>query len=187
MNSIRKRPVIIGAAVGAAGLAALLVTLSLSNGTNPAVATTTTSSPATVRAWHNLAQCFRSHGYTIADPTVNADGTSSWTASSAAPPPRELRNAERAVGERTCAAAYRALPPQVLHRAPTPDELHRLVLFARCLRGQGLADWPDPNSRGAFPLTARLLALGKRGLDKEMHVCGHLNPGGGITIAEGSG
>jgi hypothetical protein len=133
------------------------------------------------QGWHNLAQCFRSHGYAIADPTVNADGTSSWS-SSTGPPPREVRDAEKAVGEQTCAAEFRALPPQAVSPPPTQAELHGLVLFAGCMRAHGIADWPDPNSRGAFPLNARLLALGKRGTINEMLACKQHLPGNGISI-----
>jgi hypothetical protein len=208
MNRILKRPVIVGAVIGAAGLVAVLLALSLSGGSDPTAGattsgTTTSSSPAaagatsgrkgggsrsTVRAaqaWHNLAQCFRSHGFSIADPTVNADGTSSW--SSSVGPSREVRKAEQAVGKDTCEAAYRAFPSQVLHPPPTQAELHGLVLFARCMREHGIADWPDPNSRGAFPLNARLRALGKRGNANEMRACERHLPEDGVAIAIADG
>jgi hypothetical protein len=191
--------VIVGAAIGAAGLAALIVALSLSGGSTSTAGATTTStttpagtkrggSHATVsaaQAWHNLAQCFRSHGFSIADPTVNADGTSSWSSSTG--PSREVRKAEQAVGKDTCEAEYRAFPSQVLHPPPTQAELHRLVLFARCMREQGIADWPDPNSRGAFPLNARLRALGKVGTKNGVSACDRHLPADGIAIAEGPG
>jgi hypothetical protein len=204
MNSILKRPAIVGALIGAAGLVAVILALSLSGGSDPTVSATTagattTSSPvnaatsggngngsrATVRAtqaWHNLAQCFRSHGYAIADPTVNANGTSSWSAS-AGPPPSEVRDAEKAVGKDTCDAEWHALPSQVVSPPPTQAELHGLVLFAGCMREKGLSDWPDPNSEGAFPLNARLLALGKRGIITQLLACSHFNLGNGIAIA----
>jgi hypothetical protein len=190
MSSLRKRPVILGVLVGGAGLAAVLLAITLSGGSAPAASATTTSghghrnrsTVSAAQAWHNLAQCFRSHGYSIADPTVNADGTSSWSASTG-PPPREVRDALRAVGEETCQAQFNALPPQALNPPPTPAELHALVLFARCMRAKGIADWPDPNSHGAFPLNARLLALGKRGILTQLRACGHILPGSGISIA----
>jgi hypothetical protein len=86
------------------------------------------------------------------------------------------------VGEQTCAAEFRALPPQAVSPPPTQAELHGLVLFAGCMRAHGIADWPDPNSRGAFPLNARLLALGKRGTINEMLACKQYLPGSGISI-----
>jgi hypothetical protein len=204
MNSILKRPVIIGAAIGAAGLAAVILALSLSGRSDPTASATTagvtaTSSPAAqttsgrdgsgsgstvspAQGWHNLAQCFRSHGYAIADPTVNANGTSSWSAS-AGPPPSEVRDAEKAVGKDTCDAEWHALPSHVVSPPPTQAELHGLVLFAGCMREKGLSDWPDPNSEGAFPLNARLLALGKRGIITQLLACSHFNLGNGIAIA----
>jgi hypothetical protein len=193
MNRILRPPVIIGAAIGAAGLAALLLALSLSGGSNPTASTTTTSSPAARggsrstlsagQAWHNLAQCFRSHGFSIADPTVNADGTSSWSSSTGRS--AQVRKAEQAVGRNTCEAEYRAFPSQVLHPPPTQAELHALVLFARCMRAHGVADWPDPNARGAFPLNARLRALGKAGTRNGVSACDRHLPGDGIAITDG--
>jgi hypothetical protein len=200
VDRIPRTPVIIGAAlIGAAGLAVLLLALSLSGGPDdPTARATTTSSPAAAtngrkgggrstlsaaQAWHNLAQCFRTHGFSIADPTVNADGTSSWSSSSG--PSAQISKAEQAVGKNTCEAEYRAFPSQVLHPPPTQTELHALVLFARCMREHGVADWPDPNARGAFPLNARLRALGKVGTRNGVSACdGHL-PGDGLAIAEG--
>jgi hypothetical protein len=205
MNLILRRPVIIGAAIGAAGLAAVILALSLSGGSDPTAGettagATTTSSPAAAatngrkgggsrstlsaaQAWHNLAQCFRSHGFSIADPTVNADGTSSWSSSTG--PSAQIRKAEQAVGRATCEAEYRAFPSQVLHPPPAQAELHALVLFARCMREHGVGDWPDPNARGAFPLNARLRALGKGGTRNAVNACDSQLPGDGIAIADG--
>jgi hypothetical protein len=194
-----KGPVIVGAVIGAAALVALIVALSLSggHGSTAGATTTSTTTPAgskrggsrstvsAAQAWHNLAQCFRSHGFSIADPTVNADGTSSWSSSTG--PTREVRKAEQAVGKDTCEAEYRAFPSQVLHPPPTPAELHRLVLFARCMREHGVADWPDPNSRGAFPLNARLRGLGKVGTKNAVSGCDRHLPADGIAIADGPG
>jgi hypothetical protein len=204
MNSILRRPVIVGAVIGAAGLAAVIVALSLSGGSGSAASTTTasrttTSPPATgamsgrkgggsrstvnaAQAWHNLAQCIRSHGYAIADPTVNPDGTSSWSSIAGGGPPREVRDAEKAAGKQTCRAEWKALPPQAIDPPPTQAELHSLVLFAGCMRDHGLADWPDPNAQGAFPLNTRLLALGKRGTVNQLRACERHLPGGGIAV-----
>jgi hypothetical protein len=203
MNSILKRPVIVGAVIGAAGLVAVVLALSLSGGSDPTAGATTTSSPAAAatsghnggsgsrsttgaaQAWHNLAQCFRGHGYPIADPTVNADGTSSWSSSGSAGPSREVGSATRAVGKTTCRAEFDALPTQTVQPPSTQAERHGLVLFARCMRDHGIADFPDPNSEGAFALNARLLALGKHGADKQLRACSHFNLGKGIVLAGG--
>jgi hypothetical protein len=204
MNSIPRRPVIVGAVIGAAGLAAVIVALSLSGGSDPTASATTagattTSSPAApttngrkgsgsgstvspAQGWHNLAQCFRSHGYAIADPTVNPNGTSSWSSIAGGGPPREVRKAERAAGKETCRAEWHALPPQAVTPPPTQAELHSLVLFAGCMRDHGLADWPDPNAQGAFPLNTRLLALGKLGIVNQLRACERHLPGGGIAV-----
>jgi hypothetical protein len=198
VKRILQRPVTLGAVVGAVGLLGLILALSLSHGAGGAATTTTPSasragttstgrdggaqSTASIAArWHNLAQCFRSHGYTIADPTVNTNGTSSWSDGSGGPP-AVLRNAMRAVGDQTCQSELDALPQQLVTPPPTSAELHQLVLFAGCMRAHGLSDWPDPRSDGAFPLNARLRAAGKRGIMSQLLVCRHLTPGNGIAI-----
>ena len=194
MNSILKRPLVVGALIGGAGLIVLVLVLSLLHGSSPAAASTTTSSStnagnanashssASVAVkWHNLAQCFRSHGYSIADPTVNADGTSSWS-DNAGGPPSVLKNAMRAVGDQTCQPELNALPEQLVSPPPTAAELHQLVLFAGCMREHGISDWPDPHADGAFPLNARLLALGKRGIVTQLLACRHIIPGSGLRI-----
>jgi hypothetical protein len=198
MKRILSRPVAFGVVIGGVGLVGLILALSLSRGTGGAAGTTTTSASPTettrtgtrgaarstasiAQRWHNLAQCFRSHGYSIADPTVNANGTSSWSDSSGGPP-AEIRNAMRAVGDRTCGPELNALPQQLITPPPTAAELHTLVLFAGCMRAHGLADWPDPRSDGAFPLNARLRAAGKRGIISQLLACRHLTHGNGIAI-----
>jgi hypothetical protein len=138
------------------------------------------------QAWHNLAQCYRSHGLAVADPTVNDDGTSSWSTSSGLP--QEVKNAARTIGKETCRAEYGALSSQALHPPPTQAQLHGLVLLARCMREHGIPDWPDPNSRGAFQLNARLQAFGKNGSPEGMRAlraCSHYNLGDGLVIASG--
>jgi hypothetical protein len=196
MNRIPKRPVIVGALLAASALAGLILAVSLTRGSGPPEPTAGTTSARSVggsrpavsaaQGWHDLAECFRSHGHAIADPTVNANGTSSWS-SSTGPPPTALREAIRAVGDETCRAEFRALPAQAINPPPTPAEIHGLVLFARCMRERGIADWPDPRPRGAFPLNARLLALGKRGFLDQMLSCKQHLPGDGINIEDPGG
>jgi hypothetical protein len=55
------------------------------------------------------------------------------------------------------------------------------------MREHGIADWPDPNSRGAFPLNARLRALGKVGTKNGVSACDRHLPADGIAIADGPG
>jgi hypothetical protein len=184
MKRMLTRPVTLGALIGAVGLVGLILALSLRSGAGTAAGATTSastggttgkrsparSSASIAERWHNLAQCFRSHGYSIADPTVNANGTSSWSDSSGGPP-TQIKNAMRAVGDQTCGAELNALPQQLLTPPPTAAELHELVVFAGCMRAHGLADWPDPRSDGAFPLNARLRGLGKRGIMSQLRSC----------------
>src|SRR6266487_3557410 len=43
------------------------------------------------------------------------------------------------------------LPGGGEHAAPNPEAVQQLVAFARCMRANGVADFPDPNADGTFP------------------------------------
>jgi hypothetical protein len=56
------------------------------------------------------------------------------------------------------------------------------VAFARCMRSEGVPNWPDPNSSGAFDkskLTTRELGAGNSQLQAAQSACTHLLPNGG--------
>ncbi len=46
------------------------------------------------------------------------------------------------------------LPGGGEHAAPNPEAVQQLVAFARCMRANGVADFPDPNADGTFPRSA---------------------------------
>ncbi|MCW2938834.1 MAG: hypothetical protein JWN00_1819, partial [Actinomycetia bacterium] len=54
--------------------------------------------------------------------------------------------------------------------------------LSRCMRQHGLADWPDPDANGAFPLPPRLIQLGKRGIMSQIKACGQYWPRRSINI-----
>jgi hypothetical protein len=70
--------------------------------------------------------------------------------------------------------------------SPTPSarSAHQngAVAFARCMRSEGVPNWPDPNSSGAFDkskLTTRELGAGNSQLQAAQSACNHLLPNGG--------
>jgi hypothetical protein len=124
------------------------------------------------------AQCLREHGHPqIADPSITTDGRLSFGAQEEA-----VDAASRALRGGTCLRELMALkeaPP----KPPTAAELHQAVLFARCVRRHGLADWPDPHPDGTYPLSPRLRRAPKGQLVSSLSACQHFNPGGRIQVS----
>ena len=116
------------------------------------------ANPSATQAWHDLAQCLRSHGHPgIRDPEVDSHNSADF-GSQAMQAKTAMKNSEAA-----CRAEIAALPVSDDDRPPTAAELHQMVLFSQCMRAHGLPDWPDPHADGTFPLNQRLQQLGKRG------------------------
>lgn len=62
---------------------------------------------------------------------------------------------------------------------PTHD---RALAYARCLRGHGVPNWPDPGSNGVFDkskLTAQRLGAGASRIQAAQTACRNLAPSGG--------
>jgi hypothetical protein len=56
------------------------------------------------------------------------------------------------------------------------------IAFAHCMRSQGVPNWPDPNSSGAFDkskLTPQQLGAGTARVQAAQSACNHLLPNGG--------
>ncbi len=56
------------------------------------------------------------------------------------------------------------------------------VAFARCMRSNGVPNWPDPTSSGAFDkskLTSQQLGASTSKVQAAQHACSHLLPNGG--------
>ena len=71
--------------------------------------------------------------------------------------------------------------------APAPQ--NGAVAFARCMRSNGIPNWPDPNNSGAFDkskLTPRQLGAGSSRVQAGQGACRHLlsNGGSGPTAAQ---
>jgi hypothetical protein len=158
-----------------------------SSGSNPPTAP---AAPAQARSghenvkllWHDLAQCLRTHGYPqIADPTFLANGDMSFGAQGL-----QVKNAVQAVGRTACRAQFAAVEGPAANPPPTADELHRMVLFSRCMRQHGIPDWPDPRADGTYPLNQRLMQVGKRGILTQLVACRNIDPGRGIAVSSSS-
>ena len=159
-----RRTAAAAAAVALFAIAAVAVLVSRSGGVGPPAANASTGDEARALLWHNLAQCLREHGHpAFRDPAIDSRGEPDFGTQGA--------TVKRAVLDAgvTCRAELAALSTEGRDKAPTTAELHRMVLFSRCMREHGLPDWPDPRTDGTFPLNQRLLRL--RGTRERMRPC----------------
>jgi hypothetical protein len=68
------------------------------------------------------------------------------------------------------------------HVASTPQD--GAVSFAQCMRSNGVSNWPDPDSRGAFDktrITTQQLGVSSSKLQAAQNTCQHLLPAASIT------
>jgi hypothetical protein len=74
--------------------------------------------------------------------------------------------------------------PSTSSSTPSGASAHQnaAVASARCVRSQGVPNWPDPNSSGVFDkskLTAKQLGAGSSRIQAAQSACNHLLPNGG--------
>jgi hypothetical protein len=125
----------------------------------------------------SLARCVRAHGLPdFPDPEVGSDGV-----------PRFPNSAPRVPGatQQACRAIAAQVPPQYTSTtAVSSADYQKLLQLARCIRTHGIADWPDPNALGEFPINTRIDRRGKRLFVPAVHACARLNPNpsGGIHV-----
>jgi hypothetical protein len=167
--------------VAVAAIAAVLV--HVSGGSGGPSANAADANPNAIQAWHDLAQCLRSHGHPgIRDPQVDSHSNADF-GSQAVQAKMAMRNSET-----VCQDELAALPISDDERPPTAAELHQMVLFSQCMRAHGLPDWPDPRADGSFPLGQHVMNLGKKGTSTQLHACvRYLGSAKGIRVSPSSG
>lgn len=135
---------------------------------------TATSSPS-VRAqalpvWQEFAGCLRSHGAPhVPDPQVDDQGQAIWPGLSQA----EQLQEQQIVGN-ACDPILQKLPPQAQPHSNNQianQDLATLRRWARCMRQNGLPDFPDPASDGIFNLPDRYASGGKALLKSAEDAC----------------
>ncbi len=125
----------------------------------------------------SLARCVRAHGLpAFPDPQVGSDGV-----------PRFPDSAPRVpvATQQACRAIAARIPPQYTSTTAVSNvDYQKLLQLARCIRTHGIADWPDPNALGEFPINTRIEQGGKRLFVPAVHACARLNPNpnGGIHV-----
>jgi hypothetical protein len=118
-------------------------------------AATTTTTPDVAAIWREVVQCLRDNGMpNLPDPRIDADGQPHFPGGDPGEPPQRARAA--------CMPIYNRLPASIREDGPQqeggeasrpPADIPALLRLARCMREQGMPDWPDPKADGTFPLS----------------------------------
>jgi hypothetical protein len=98
-------------------------------------------------AYLQFARCMRQNGQpNFPDPIQDANGDWGFPASVGKP-----------VAPAACEAAYRQMRSvnESIAEQGSRVDMAKLRDFAKCMRRQGLSDWPDPTADGLFPLPGR--------------------------------
>lgn len=113
-------------------------------------ATTTSAAPVDPEeAGRKFAQCMRDNGIDMPDPEPGMG------------PRFQLRNGDQAK-MRAAMEKCRDLLPNggERMRAPSAEEVEQMREYAKCMRANGLPDFPDPDSEGRLRLTPGDVAVG---------------------------
>jgi hypothetical protein len=156
-------------------LALLLAGLTgCSSASDSNAATATTAPPDDAAIWREVVQCLRDNGMpNLPDPSIDGDGEPHFPGGDPGDPPERAR--------RACEPVYNRLSERTrgddTNRRP-PTDIPALLRFARCMREQGVPDWPDPKADGTFPLVGT--ALEREGKSPRViraaQACKQLNP-----------
>ncbi|WP_308467791.1 hypothetical protein [Rathayibacter soli] len=139
--------------VGAALLLAAVFTLSAAGCTvgsaqpSASVAqgtTSTANSPLAV--WQKFAACARAHGQpNFPDPQIGSDGQVDFGSDPTV-------KAQISAVHDACSAILDKLPASAGGQGYTAADLAKLLKFAKCMRANGVPQWPDPKADGTFPI-----------------------------------
>jgi len=137
---------------------------------------TPTEPPAEI--WQELVQCARAHGDpTLPDPTVDSQGRAKFPPGTQAPSQATIQ---------ACQSIYNRLP--AVARTSAPPDIQMEIRFARCMRSNGLPDWPDPNADGTYPLPPDLITTSKSGpvwnqIKTAWDACRAYDPSGSLSVS----
>jgi hypothetical protein len=142
-------------------------------------AATTTTAPDAAAIWREVVQCLRDNGMpNLPDPQIDADGQPHFPGGDPGDPPPRARRACEPIYNRLPASVREGGGPEGGEASRPPADLPALLRFARCMREQGMPDWPDPKADGTFPVAGT--ALEREGKSprflKAARACARLNP-----------
>jgi hypothetical protein len=157
-RAVRRRHVF-----GAGGAVALVFALGACGGgaETPAVATaaspgaqstaSATAASGTVAAYvenqRQLAKCLREQGFDVPDPDAKGRIDLASMGGRTKADPKVLAAWE------ACKEFNQPIPEELQEREPpvTAEQLAHRREYAKCMRANGMPDWPDPNQDGSWP------------------------------------
>ena len=158
----------VGVGLGVVVLLAGLAGCSASGGSG--AATTTTSGQQDAAAvLREFVRCARANGMpNLPDLRLDSNGQVSIPPGTPEPPQSV---------ERACRSIWERLPASASgEQGRPPADMQALLRYARCMREQGVADFPDPQADGRFPLPASLRGGKTPRFLRAMQACRQLNP-----------
>jgi hypothetical protein len=172
------------AAVGAGlvGMVVLLAGLAGCSASGGAAGATTTTSgqQAAAAVWRELVRCARANGMpNLADPQIDSNGRASFPSGTPEPP---------ASVRRACQSIYDRLPASARgDEERPPADMQALLRYARCMREQGVADFPDPDAEGNFSAPPGSSGPGPNSpsFQRALQACRQLDPNKGARVQQG--
>jgi hypothetical protein len=136
----------------------LLVPIAAGCGSNkPTNSTVTDTAKNPAASAYAYARCMRSHGVTnFPDPKVHVSPGHASVALTVNPSITGAPKFKSA--DKTCSKILPAPASPAQQRAEEQTHKDTLLAFARCLRSNGIRDFPDPNAQGQLPLPSVIAA-----------------------------
>jgi hypothetical protein len=159
----------VGLVVGVVVLLAGLAGCSASGGSAGAT-TTTSGQQAAAAVWRELVRCARANGMpNLPDPQIDSNGRADFPNGTPEPP---------ASVRRACQSIYDRLPASARDdkAARPPADMQALLRFARCMRENGVADFPDPSPDGNFRAPAGAPGPNTPSFQRALQACRQLDP-----------
>jgi ubiquitin len=157
------------AAVGVGLLVVVLLAGCSASGGSGAATTTTSGQQNAAAVLREFVRCARANGMpNLPDLRLDSNGQVS------VPPgtPEVPKSVERA-----CKSILERLPASASgDQGRPPADMQALLGFARCMREHGMADFPDPQADGRFPLPQSLRGGKTPSFLRANQACRQLNP-----------
>jgi hypothetical protein len=157
------------AAIGVGLLVVVLLAGCSASGGSAGATTTTSGQQNAAAVLQEFVRCARANGMpNLPDLQLDSNGQVSIPEGTPEPPKRV---------ERACRSIWERLPPSASgDQGRPPDDVQALLGYARCMREHGIADFPDPQADGRFPLPQSLRGGKTPQFVQAMQACRQLNP-----------
>ncbi|PZF91696.1 hypothetical protein [Micromonospora deserti] len=181
-----------GAAIVAAGFTLSLMLAGCGGGDEPTVATAATGGPAAsaspssgsgtlaeyVEGQRKWVKCMREQGFNYPDPDARGQFNLSGDDN------RKFKADSRFIPAQEACQQFRMEIPAELRpkeEPPTPEQIANRHALAKCMREEGVPDYPDPDANGNFPQSwgnAETNPQEEAATQRAMQICEPLRHGG---------